>query len=61
MNLIACDSCGVVLDAEKLPFPEDYYNSDRSDRQKYQWCFKRSERVPYVACPVCQGDILKPS
>lgn len=60
MKLISCDHCGTVLDADKLPFPEDHYDTDYSDPQKYQWCSKRRDHVPYTACPVCQSDILKP-
>lgn len=52
MNLVSCDGCGVVLDADKLKFPEDVYEEGGSvDLSKAAWNGDRF--VAFVACPVC--------
>ena len=60
MNLTACDDCGVVLDRDKLNFPdkEDIYdedfsvNTDLATWDGYEFILK-------TQCPVCGGDILE--
>lgn len=55
MNLLSCDNCGVILDANKLDFPviEDYvpHHQAEWDGEKY---------VPVLPCPVCNHAIRKP-
>lgn len=59
MNLISCDSCGIVLDKAKLKFPNEIYNQDGSiDSKKAQWSETHYEFVSKVECPVCRGEIL---
>jgi hypothetical protein len=56
MNLISCDSCGVVLDGDKLKFPEDIYDAEGAiDTDKAAWTSLGYE--PKVLCPVCKSDI----
>jgi hypothetical protein len=59
MHLISCTDCGVVLDAEMLPFPRDIFSSETGeiDMDKAFWTGR--EYVPKVQCPVCKGDIPK--
>jgi hypothetical protein len=56
MNLISCDNCGVVLDADKLDFP--IFHTVATD--EYVWCSERREWVATVPCPVCKAKILSP-
>ena len=58
MNLTSCDSCGVVLDADKLPFSDDFRKSDGSiDIDKAAW--NGDEFVSSVKCPCCGGVIIQ--
>lgn len=57
MNLISCDTCGIVLDKNKLDFPEDIKLEDGSiDTSKAIWV--NSEYFAYLGCPVCGGIII---
>ena len=61
MNLISCDHCGVVLDADKLNFPDskNYEREDGSlDESMVTWCYGAWR--PFVPCPVCRGEIVSP-
>ncbi len=55
MNIISC-SCGVVLDKDKLVFPETIYgydgcvNDDRAMWNGADW-------VAFARCPVCEEKI----
>lgn len=60
MNLTSCDGCGVVLDKDKLKFPEGdemYDKYGETDHTKAVWYNDRI--VPFVPCPVCGESILK--
>lgn len=58
MNLISCDSCGVVFDNSKLDYPEYIYNFDGSiNGKKAEW--NGNDHVPFVPCPVCGEHILR--
>ena len=58
MNLISCDDCGVVLDANKLEFPDDIYDLEGAvDDKLAGW--NGDHYVAKVKCPVCSEDILK--
>ena len=53
MNIISCGTCGVLLDKNKLKFPEISYDEDASESTMwngYEWVAK-------VLCPVCGADI----
>lgn len=61
MNLISCDHCGVVFDANKLPFADDPRNDDGDvDPEKAAWDPVKREFVPCVWCRICGGAIQKP-
>ena len=61
MNLISCDNCGVVLDADKLDFPVfDPYDLRDVDHL-FVWDEDRREWVPTVPCPVCEAKIPSPA
>ena len=58
MNLISCNSCGVVLDKSKLEFPWTFSREDGSiDDSKAGW--NGRDYVPKTKCPVCNGEILE--
>jgi len=58
MNLVSCDNCGVVLDKDKLPFPEDCllpnYEIDHTKA-----CWNGAEYVAFCQCPVCKHTIME--
>jgi hypothetical protein len=60
MDLISCDHCGVVLDAQKLDFPWDIYVNGEIDDSKAVWDSDAHEYVAFVACPVCDHSVKKP-
>jgi len=58
VNLISCDNCGVIMDANKLTFPVDVCDyGGEVDNDKAGW--NGSDYVPKVSCPVCKAPILK--
>ena len=62
MDLTGCGSCGVVMNAAYLEFPdeEDIYLKDGSvDFTKGEWCSGQEKFVPFIPCPVCDNLILK--
>lgn len=56
MNLTSCGSCGVVIDTEKIAFP-DSYNADDTPSEFSEW--NGYEFVAYIECPVCSNKILE--
>jgi hypothetical protein len=57
MNLISCESCGVVLDKDRLYFPKNIENDDGSiDMAKAEW--DGDLWVAKVPCPVCEHAVL---
>lgn len=65
MQLISCRNCGLVLDAEVLSFPKDIYRREKGrefevDPAKATWHSGRDRFVPITACPVRNGEIMKP-
>lgn len=59
MNLISCDDCGVVLDKDKLCFPETIYEDGRVDERYGAYNNDTGFWEAYVPCPVCKSEILK--
>lgn len=60
MNIASCDSCGVLLDKDKLKFPEEIHKEDGDvDRSKGAWSREKEGFVPFVNCPVCGAEVLK--
>lgn len=58
MNLASCDNCGVVLDKDKLGFPEDIRDYDYCvDESKAVW--DGDNWVAFTKCPVCEHQILQ--
>ena len=59
MNLISCGKCGVVLDKNKIRFPEELEDSDGAyDITKAQWNGRKY--AAFSICPVCKdGEILE--
>jgi len=57
MNLISCDECGVVLDANKIIFPVYIQDEQGIISDKAAW--NGEEYVPVIQCPVCQSDIME--
>jgi hypothetical protein len=59
MKIQSCDNCGVILDIDKLYFPDSkiYEREDGTlDESKVMWC--GSAWRPFVPCPVCQNKIV---
>lgn len=57
MNLISCNNCGIVLDKDRLDFPEDIKLEDRSiDSSRATWTGE--EYFAYIRCPVCNNSII---
>ena len=60
MNLISCEACGVVLDADNLEFPEDIEDENGSiDINKAIW--NGWDYIPTTPCPVCKEQIPEPN
>lgn len=58
MNLISCDSCGVVLDQDKLTFPTEEELFDENGTMltdKAAWTGMGVS--PIIPCPVCGNPI----
>lgn len=61
MNLISCDHCGVVLDANKLAFPVTLEKDDGSIDERYaEWNSLSRIWEAFTLCPVCDGHIHHP-
>jgi hypothetical protein len=56
MNLTSCDRCGVVLDKDKLFFPE-IYDHDSGELIETNAIWKRRDFVSKIDCPVCDAPI----
>jgi hypothetical protein len=65
MNLVSCDDCGVVLDKDKLVFPDtDQVEDDETgtyDPDAIVWNPNGSSWCVWVPCPVCGGTLFGPS
>ena len=60
MNLIACSGCGIVYDADVLPFPKDVWRDDGYGGKKIDytkatevWDDDYRAYFPKVDCRVC--------
>lgn len=58
MNLISCDGCAVVLDLDKINFPDIELENGDIDTTKAVWVDRTYK--PFVNCPVCKGQIVQP-
>ncbi len=60
MKIISCERCGVVLDQDKMNFP-DTYNHDTQEliEANCMWNDALNKYVPVVNCPVCGNKIAK--
>jgi len=56
MKLMSCNSCGVILDADKIEKPNIELPDGSVDRTKTEW--DGSVWVPVVDCPVCDNSIV---
>ena len=60
MNLISCDFCGVVLDANKLNFPKDEDHLEDNILAERVWDGNQRRHVICVPCPICKEKVQKP-
>lgn len=60
MKLISCDSCGVLLDADKIQWPGDWETNDGIDEEKAAYFQELKDWAAYIKCPCCQSKIAKP-
>ena len=57
MNLISCNNCGIVLDKDRLDFPDELiFEPGMLDMSKATWT--GDKYVPYISCPVCNNSII---
>jgi predicted RNA-binding Zn-ribbon protein involved in translation (DUF1610 family) len=62
MNLRSCDNCGVVLDANKLIFPDqkNWWREDGTyDESMSAWDSWTMTQRAKISCPACGANILK--
>lgn len=57
MKLISCDSCGVVLDADKMYFDTQVMFDDEGDVRLDKAVWDGENYVPYLPCPCCGTNI----
>lgn len=58
MNITSCEQCGVVLDKDRLEFPEKY-DHDTGEAIEGQSIWVGNDFVAVVECPVCKNYILE--
>ena len=58
MNLISCNQCGVVINKDRLSFP-DIYDHDRMELIEGTYKWNGENETAYVECPVCGEPILE--
>jgi len=58
MNLTSCRVCGVVLDKDKLMFP-DPWNEEKEEYDMSKCEYDDGEFISVVPCPVCESTILE--
>ena len=57
MNLISCANCGVVLDKNRLTFPDIYDDDGEIIRGTAEWDSYLERFVAITPCPVCKEPI----
>jgi len=57
MNLISCSNCGVVLDKDKLNFPN--IHDGEGVTEGAVWCDSAENFSSFIYCPVCKEHILE--
>jgi len=57
MEIVSCNSCGVVLDKYKLDFPYIYFPDGTVNHNAARWDDEEEAYVSIVDCPVCGGEI----
>jgi hypothetical protein len=54
MKIISCKHCGVVVDADRIKFPRNFYLEDGTvDKTKCMWDDYLEDYIPATSCPVC--------
>jgi hypothetical protein len=64
MNLQSCDSCGGVLDADKLIFPDQKHwwrEGGTYDESMSAWDSWSITQRAKISCFACGADILEPA
>ncbi len=57
MNLTSCGGCGVVLDKDKLIFPDTYDDDGSVIDEASEWSGREGDFIAVVPCPVCKTNI----
>jgi len=57
MNLISCVCCGVVLDKDKLIFPDTHDDEYELIEENVKW--NNDEHSAFISCPVCEHAIIQ--
>lgn len=60
MNLQSCDQCGVVLDMDKMVFPDSkHYEREDGTFDESMVMWSNGSWRPFVHCPICQNKIME--
>ena len=62
INLQSCDNCGVVLDSDKLQFPDQklWWREDGTYNESMSaWDSWTMTQRAKISCPACGADILQ--
>lgn len=58
MNLVSCDNCAVILDGNKIDWPQDLWLDCGAVNEECA-TLRGDDWVPYVTCPVCEAEITE--
>lgn len=59
MRLISCDNCAVILDEDKIEWPEMYDDEGEFINGTGEWDGDVDTYQPVIPCPVCKETIVK--
>ena len=59
MNLASCNICGIVLDKDRIYFPDPYNTTEEGTELNEHAHWDGDEYVSGIPCPVCKTPILE--
>lgn len=60
MNIVSCETCGVLLDTKRLRFADDIHEDDGAvNLTLAAWNQNTRDFQAYVPCPVCKEPVFK--
>lgn len=57
MNLISCENCAVVIDSNKVAWPDDFETEEGINEDKAMWDGDKFQA--FVKCPNCSEPIIR--